>query len=165
MDWRVICMRLKYFLFLSVSAGLTACASNINRPMDIVPSDKAEIQLAEAATSVSHSLDELARIQAVATPPAKGAKLPDPASYGLEQRVSIDWAGPITPVLSNIATAGHYKLRIIGTEPATAIIVSIMAKNAPLGDILRDVAFQAGHKADVKVYPKSKVIELRYAKT
>ena len=157
-------MKLKYILLLSITAGLTACASTVNRPMAVAPSDKAAIQLAEAATSVSHSLDELARIQAVATPPAKGASLPSPESYGLQQRVSIDWAGPITPVLDNIAKAGHYKLRILGSEPATAIIVSIVAKNAPLGDILRDVAFQALNKATVKVYPKSKVIELRYAK-
>ena len=158
-------MNVKYSLLLLISIGLAGCASKINRPVAVAPSDKATIKLAEAAKAVSHSLDELARIQAIATPPAKGAKLPDPESYGLEQRVSIDWAGPITPVLRNIAKAGGYKLRILGTEPATAIIISIMAKNAPLGDILRDVAFQAGHKADVKVYPKSRVIELRYAKT
>ncbi len=36
--------------------------------------------------------------------------------------------------------------------------------NQPLGDILRNIGFQCGHKADVVVYPQRRVIELRYAK-
>jgi defect-in-organelle-trafficking protein DotD len=154
----------KISLLVCVFGLLGGCASTLRHQPDMRPSDKAGVKLAEAATSVSHSLTELARIQAVATPPLRD-NLPDPNGFGMDQYVSVDWAGPVTPILQNIARAGHYKLRILGNEPATPILVSVLAENAPLGDVLRDVAFQAGTKAVIQVNPRQKVIELRYAKT
>ncbi|MCL5261667.1 MAG: DotD/TraH family lipoprotein, partial [Gammaproteobacteria bacterium] len=82
----------------------------------------------------------------------------------MDKIASIDWSGPVGPLVKKIATASNYKLRVLGTPPAIPILVSISAKDTPLADILRDATFQCGNKANIVVYPASRTIELRYVK-
>jgi defect-in-organelle-trafficking protein DotD len=89
--------------------------------------------------------------------------MPDPSTYGMGGRASIDWSGPIEPLIQQIAQTAYYRVKIIGREPAVPILVTINAKNEMLGDILSNVAFQCGKRADVILYPENQVIELRYA--
>jgi defect in organelle trafficking protein DotD len=121
-----------------------------------------EVKLSEAATSVTRSLHQLAEIEQASTPVHPHLPPPDPASYGMEGLASIDWNGPIEPLMTQVATASHYRLRVLGNEPAIPIIVSLTKKNVPLADVLRDAGLQAGSRADVIVFPSSKTIELRY---
>lgn len=155
-------MRFRVIAYSLLALSLSSCATQKLQPATR-PGDDATVKLAEAADSISNSLLDLARIQAVATPPAKGKSLPNPATYGMQSRASVDWAGPVAPIVEKIATASNYKVRILGKAPAIPVLISLSAKNAPLADILRDVDFQAGKKANIVVYPKSRVIELRYA--
>lgn len=143
---------------------LFLCGCSTGQAPQTPTTDNATIQLAEAANSVSNSLLELAKIQAAATPAAKGKKLPDPSLYRMNTLASVDWSGPIEPLIKHIAEASNFKTRVLGNAPAIPIIISISAKNTPLANIVRDVDFQAGTKADVYVYPSAKTIELRYAK-
>ena len=138
--------------------GCAAYVQTVSQPVD----DKAAVQIAEAAQSVSHSLQDLARIQEAATPPAKGKTLPDPATFGMTEFASVDWAGPIEPLVNKIASASQFKVKVLGKRPAIPVLINISAKNAALADILRDVDFQAGKKADIKVYAARKILELRY---
>ena len=80
----------------------------------------------------------------------------------MAQIASLQWTGPIEPLLRKIAHSTGYHLQVIGTEPPTPIIVSINKKNKPLATILRDAIFQAQGQANVSVYPANKIIELRY---
>lgn len=155
-------MKVRLITFAVMALFLGGCATQKLAPVND-PGDHATVKLAEAADSISNSLLELAQIQAAATPPAKGNKLPNPATYDMQEQASVDWSGPIAPIVKKIALATNYKVRILGKAPAIPVLVSISAKNAPLADILRDIAFQAGKKARIVVYPKSRVIELRYA--
>ncbi len=41
---------------------------------------------------------------------------PNPASYGMAQQVSIDWSGPVEPLLKQLANASGYRLRSIGAK-------------------------------------------------
>ena len=77
---------------------------------------------------------------------------------------TVDWMGPMEPLLETIAIASNYRLKLLGTEPAIPVLVTIYTKNVMLGDVLRDVGYQGGRRASVVVYPDSRVIELRYAK-
>ena len=63
-----------------------------------------------------------------------------------------------------MAQAPNYRLRVLGTQPAIPVIVTVNTSNEMLGDILRDVGYQCGRRATVVVFPESRVIELRYAK-
>lgn len=88
---------------------------------------------------------------------------PDPVTYGMGGLTSIDWAGPVKPLLDEIAQSTDYHLRVLGKEPAIPLMVSVYDKNMKIGEILRDIAWQCGRRATVAVYPEEQVIELRYA--
>ena len=91
-------------IILSILTGaLVACSTPVKEPYN-QPTDAATIKLAEAAEAVSDSLSELARIQAVATPPVRDT-LPQTSGFGLQNRVSLDWSGPIGPLLEQMAKA------------------------------------------------------------
>lgn len=147
-----------------VSALLVGCVSTFKKPPVNNPSDDATIKLAEAAVSVSDSMLEMARVEKVITPPNKDNTLTIPNAYNLQARASVDWSGPIEELTDRIAKAAHFKLRILGTVPAVPILISLNIKDKSLAEILRDIDYQSGKKADIHVYPNSQVIELRYAK-
>ncbi|MBY0378006.1 MAG: type IVB secretion system lipoprotein DotD, partial [Gammaproteobacteria bacterium] len=85
-------------------------------------------------------------------------------AYNLQARASVDWSGPIEEVTARVAKAAHYRMRILGREPAIPVLVSLDVKDESLAEILRNIDYQAGKKAYLYVYPNSQVVELRYAK-
>lgn len=141
---------------------LCACASPKLPPGYNV--SKSEATLAEASYAVSRSVVDMAEIEQAAHPLPALAPPPSPASYGMGGITSIDWSGPVEPLLRQIAKAADYRVRVLGTEPAIPVLVTVYQKNAMLGDILRDIGYQCGVRASVVVFPDSRVIELRYAK-
>lgn len=145
-----------------ISAVLCACASP--KPPQGYDLTKTESSLAEASYSVSRSVVDLAETAQAAHPLPMLPPPPSPASYGMAGMSTIDWSGPIEPLLKQVAFAANYRVRVLGTGPAIPIIVTMYVKNAMLGDILRDIGYQCGRRASVVVYPESRVIELRYAK-
>lgn len=124
--------------------------------------DDAEIKLAEAAVSVSRSLDNLAEIEKAAHPCIRLPPPIDAPRYGLACLASVDWVGPVEPLLHRIADATHYCVRVLGREPAIPVIVSINSKNTPFADILRNISLQIHKKACIVIYPNGHTIELRY---
>jgi defect in organelle trafficking protein DotD len=155
-------MNCKIVFVIFLSAMLFACAAP--KPPRGYNIGKTQASLAEASYSVSRSIVDLAETAQAAHPLPALAPPPSPASYGMGGLTTIDWSGPVEPLLRQIAIASNYRLRVLGTEPAIPVIVTLYVKNVMLGDILRDVGYQCGRRAAVVVYPESLVIELRYAK-
>lgn len=147
-----------------VSAMLVGCAGTFRKPPVNNPSDDATIKLAEAAVSVSDSMLEMARIEKVIIPPGIDNTLTIPNAYNLQARASVDWSGPIEELTARITKAAHFKLRILGQPPAVPVLISLSVKDISLAELLRDIDYQAGKKANIHVYPNSQVVELRYAK-
>jgi defect-in-organelle-trafficking protein DotD len=146
------------FLLASALAGCARPPTLNNTP------DNASTSLAEASYAVSRSIASLSETAQAAHPlPALQAP-PSPASYGMAGLTSIDWSGPVEPLVKQLAQAANYKVRILGTQPAIPVLVTIYDKNRMLADVLRDVGYQCGQRAVVVVYPESRVVELRYAK-
>lgn len=160
-------MKINHFIIPIVAASylaLTGCANN--HPPNVreaMATDPSNVTLAEAATSVSHSLVNLAATEQAAFHPINTQTVPDPSTYGMGGLVSIDWSGPIEPIVQQITQAASYRLKIVGKEPVVPILVTINAKNQMLGDILSNVAYQCGKRADIVLYPETQVVELRYA--
>lgn len=156
-------MQTKIMILIVALCTLVGCARH--RQIQIVqkPENPATIKLAEAADSISNSLHELARIQKVATP-AKSKPLVTPYMYSMQRRASVDWSGPIQPLIKQISKAANFKLRVLGKRPPLPVLIDITAQNATLGDLLRDADFQAAKKANIKIDKNHRVIELRYAK-
>lgn len=155
-------MNFRTWLAAMLSLGLFACAN----PPAPNPNylNKTESTLAEASFTVSRSIVDLAETEQAAHPEATYQAPPSPASYGMGGMTTIDWSGPVEPLLQQIANASNYRLRTLGPAPAIPVLVTINAKNVMLGDVLRDTGYQCGKRARVLVFPNSRVIELRYAK-
>ncbi len=155
-------MNYKFGFILALSFLLWACAAPKQpRGYNLT---KSEASLAEASYSVSRSIVDLAEVAQAAHPLPALAPPPNPATYGMAGLTTIDWSGPIEPLLKQIAVASNYSLRVLGTQPAIPVLVTVYSRNVMLGDVLRDVGYQGGRRAQVVVYPDSHVIELRYAK-
>lgn len=126
---------------------------------------RSQAMLAETASSVNQSLQQLSAIQLATHPDVRMQDPADPVALNMAQQTSLDWTGPVEPLLHKIAEASGYSVRVIGTRPAIPVIVIINAVNQPLANILRDTTYQIAQKARVQVYPKTRVIELRYMQT
>ena len=158
-------MKNKLIVLINMVVLLAGCQSvTYKKPPINDPSDDANIKLAEAATSISDSMLEMAKVQKVITPPLKDNTLTIPNSSTLQTRASVDWSGPVEELTARIAKAAHYRMRVLGKEPAVPVLVSLDVQDQSLAEILRNIDYQAGKKATIHVYPNSLVIELRYAK-
>lgn len=157
-------MHKKLIKIIIVSLLLAGCSKVFKKPPHNEPSDDATIKLAEAASSVSDSVQEMARVEKVTNIAVKDNIVAIPNAYNLQTRASIDWAGPIEELTLRIAKAAHYRLRILGQEPTIPILISLNRKDESLAEILRNIDYQAGRRAYIHVYPNSQVVELRYAK-
>lgn len=81
---------------------------------------------------------------------------------GMEVKLSVDWVGPIKPVVDMVAEATGYDKRIIGKPPIPDYFVRISHQQTPAIDVLRDLGTQIGPVAELAVFPATKLIELRY---
>jgi defect-in-organelle-trafficking protein DotD len=52
----------------------------------------------------------------------------------------------------------------MGNAPAIPVLINLTVRDQSIAQILRMIDYQAGQKANIKIYPNRKTIELRYAK-
>jgi len=153
-------------LSITVVLFLSACAnqSSQKNAVDYVGGDVQETRakLSEAAVSTAGSLNQLSALEKASAPKSKMGQPLNGNAVGLGGLASVDWTGPIGPLVNRLAREGHYQFRAVGQHPPTPVIITIHAVNMPIADILRDANVQAGHKADVIVYPARRLIELKY---
>ncbi|MDF1758536.1 MAG: type IVB secretion system lipoprotein DotD [Legionellaceae bacterium] len=152
-------------LFLSFLIVSGCASTTFKRPPNNDPSDDATIKLAEAANSVSDSMMQMAKTEKVLTDPRKDNVINIPNTANLQEHASVDWSGPIAELTAQIAKAAHYRILFLGNSPTIPILISVNLKDHSLAEILRNIDYQAGNKASIHVYPKSKVVELRYVNT
>jgi defect in organelle trafficking protein DotD len=123
---------------------------------------EANTRLIKAADSVDQSLQHLFELEAAAHPHLKLPAALDAKKAGLTLKTTINWTGPVLPLLKKIATSAKYKISVLGKEPAIPVIVSLNKRNTPMAEVLRNIQFQVERYADVVINPKTRVIELRY---
>ncbi len=159
-------MKIRVSIIISFCLLLVACAKVPYNDINTANANhEAYLALAEAADSVSQSLTQLGETEQAAYPPININIPPDPSVYGMQIPSSIDWNGPIEPLIQQIANATSYKLKILGKSPAIPVIVSISAHDTSMGDILRNIGYQGKNRAHVVIFPSTRTIELRYAVT
>jgi len=165
-------MRKRYQVFCNLllsaalfSGALSGCMTKTpKKPPLNGASDDATIKIAEAATSVSESLSEMAKVEKVIMPPDRDNTVTIPSTYNLQKRASVDWSGPIEELTRRIANAAEYRLRVLGQAPSVPVLIDLNVQDESLAEILRDIDYQAGKKAGIHVYPNQQVVELRYAR-
>ncbi len=122
-----------------------------------------ETQLLAAAQSIEQSLSTLAAAEnAESAPILNTAPLVTPEG-GMSGLADVDWTGPIGPLVDKIANMTDYRVKVLGNEPAIPILVSISSKRTVIADILQNASLQAGRRAQILVFPSSRLIEVRYA--
>lgn len=156
---------MKRFFVLGITSFLLVGCGTATQNVEATDNQNANITLAQASSTISDSLTASEEIQRATTPPLSMKNLPDADSYGMDALATVDWSGPVGPIVEKIAQASHYTLRVFGREPAMPVLISINEKNTPLGYILRDIDYQAGSRANIVVFPDKHTIELRYARS
>lgn len=152
-------MSKNFIIIMGSALLLSGCVSS--KPVAPQPSmEGPNVVLAEAAVSVSRSLNELAAIEKSATPGQK--ILCNPSPRDMPGLVSVDWSGPIEPLLARIASISGYRLHVFGPRPAVPAIITMTAKNLPVVTVLRDIDYQVDKKAYIQVYPRKRIVELKY---
>lgn len=163
---------MRYVLILIAALTmLTGCEQTTQAPdfsadmhaIQSMPDEKAA--LTEAAVMISQSLNDLKALEKASLSESQKKNIPHPRDYKMHELTSIEWSGPVEPLLQKIAHQYHYTFRTIGRAPSIPILVTLSAKNTPLNYIIRNADVQAGTKADIVVYNDAakRIIELRYA--
>lgn len=155
------------FLIVCVVTGLlaTACTSpfpyQVRDPQLVAQPDKVSMMLAQAADKASNALESLAAVEQTRTPAASV-----PAIVGappeLNRAVTINWVGPVDQLTNLLANKASYRFEVLGSVPATPIVVSVDVTNKPIIEVLRSIGLQLGARADVHVDSVGRIVELSY---
>ena len=113
-------------------------------PVQVVRrAEPAELRLTDAALRAERALTGLQQIRA-AQSPELGGELPRIVEPELLERISLDWIGPLTSLLENLADRVGYDFAEAGPRPVVPAVVSVSVDDEALIFVLRDVALQAG---------------------
>lgn len=140
---------------------------NLNKEEEIVsvqepPKNQAMERLATAAESASSALIRLSRIE-TAKSPIKPAQAEGLIPDALERSVSIEWIGPVDGIARKLATKANYRFFLIGKQPVSPVIVDIASKDKSIIEVLKEIGYQAGSRAHVRVDARRSVVEVVYA--
>jgi len=146
-----------------LTAYLSACVGNTQpKPQLVVEPPNVTMRLAAAADKASSALDQLAAIEQTRTPtdlPPLAASAPPE----LRRSITVNWIGPVEPIAKQLADRASYQFNITGNKPETPVVVSLNVRNQPVIESLRDLGLQLGGRAELRVDPNMKVVELSYA--
>lgn len=162
-------------LAAAVVAGisLSGCASN-KAPMvkDLPPkhqSDPYEAGLVSAVGDISSALKVLAETKNAQTMMVMDPRRRDQVVWqsnftppGMDIPITLDWIGPVDPVVQLVADAAEYDYRIIGKRPVPDHFIRMRHEQATAVDVLRDAGVQVGSYAELVIFPSTRMIELRY---
>lgn len=154
-------------LLLVSSIALMGCqtaqtAFSGDAPQLVAAPDSVSAMLADAADRASTALETLAAVEYARSPGVAIATSGD-APPELRRAITVNWVGPIEPITKTLADRAGYGFAAIGSPPPTPLVVSLDMENRPVVDVLRDLGLQLGMRADIKVDPNRRVVEIHYA--
>jgi len=142
--------------------SLGACTQYKVDQQLVAEPDPVALRLSTAVDKASAALQTLASVEQARNPNAK-LQMPPSAPVELRRIVSVDWTGPIEPITQTLADRAGYTVRINGDKPPVPVVVSVVAREKSVVEVLRDVGLQAGTRADLVVDPARKLVEVNYA--
>jgi hypothetical protein len=156
---------MQYFWLCTILLStLGACnARGISDTQDDLAFERKE--LLKVAYTLEKSLNELRRLEKAKAVQSglMDTKLKQlPQSGAMETKVTMDWEGPLEPLLEAIAEKYHYKPDIMGKKPVLPIWVVISTKGKTLGNVIQDIDLQVRAQADISINDAARTIELRY---
>ncbi len=157
----------KQLLLAAAPLLLAACAGPAppeSRPLtstagpDLDRSLTAAMRRAAAASAAVAGIEiASANETAEVSPPPPSAALPPE----LRRRISVDWTGPLAPLLD--AVAGEIGYRFVETGPGRAqpVMITMHRLDAPAWEILRDAGMAAATEALVITDVPRRTLEMR----
>ena len=121
--------------------------------------DPAGMRLAEAAERAEAALTALAMMRAADSPPPV-PDVPVEVPAALQRRVTVDWIGPVETLAETLSRQAGYRFVMGGTAPARPVMISIIARDVPLIEALRDTGLQAGNAATLAVDAGRRTVRL-----
>ncbi len=171
-------MLAKYLSRLALLAviGLCGCSSSgsqkhVALTLKYITTDSApqqnvsrytESALTEAATSANATLQEISALSISKHRNKPMPALPNADKLHLATRASVNWTGPATTLLRTLAKAGHYKISFVGRKPSIPMLVTLRENDKTLASLIRNVQYQLAKKATIAIYPRRKIIEVRF---
>lgn len=150
------------FLTLTIVLGASACVPRKVDQQLVATPDPIGLRVASAVDRASAALQTLASVEQARNPNAAIAAAPY-APQELRRTVSMNWNGPIEPVMRALADRAGYQFQMNGDVPPAPVVVNIQAKQKSVVEVLRDAGLQAGSRADVVVDTERHIVELNYA--
>lgn len=123
---------------------------------------EAEQQLAQSAARAANALETLALVQRAQTPAPAPAIDEASLPAALRTKTTIDFAGPASGVLKDLARGIGYGFFETGNPRGAPVSVNVVARDQAVGRVLADVGGQIQRVATVVVDPDAKRIELRH---
>lgn len=146
-----------------VSLVLAGCSVQPRVDQQLVASpDPLGLRMAAAVDKASAALQTLASVEQARNPALSIQTVPY-APQELRRIVTVDWVGPIEPIMRKLADRAGYDLQVNGDTPPAPVVVNLNVKQKTVIDALRDLGLQAGQRADVVVDPDHRLVELNYA--
>ncbi len=146
-----------------MTLALSACA--VHGPVDqqlVAEPDPVGLRIAAAVDKASAALQTLASVEQARNPGSSIQQVPY-APQELRRSVSVEWVGPIEPIMRRLADRAGYDMQVNGDLPPAPVVVTVNARQKSVIDVLRDLGLQAGQRADVVVDPEHHIVELNYA--
>jgi defect-in-organelle-trafficking protein DotD len=154
--------KISTFLAALLLGTLTACAQYKTDQQLVAEPDPVALRLSSAVDKASAALQTLASVEQ-ARNPGVNLQMPPSAPVELRRIVSVDWTGPIEPIARSLADRAGYQMQVNGDRPPVPVVVSLVAREKSVVEVLRDIGLQAGQRADVVVDPDRRLVELNYA--
>ncbi len=153
------------FLILAIVVNviiLGGCtqSKNIGRQMVIEP-DPVALKLSSAVDRASAALQTLAAVEQHKTPLATVSSVSN-VPKELLRTISVEWTGPLEPIVKTVANRAGYRFSILGAKPPVPIVVQVRSVEKTVIDVLRDIGLQSGTRADVVVDADRKIVEINY---
>ena len=148
------------------AALLVGCATtgspDAPRVYDQAIRTEVEQQLAQSAARSANALETLALVQRSRTPVPGPAVDEDALPAELRVKTTVDWSGPATGILRDLARNVGYGFFETGNAPSNPIVVTLVARDQAVGRVLADVGLQVQRVATVIIDPNARRIELRH---
>ena len=156
---------MKKIIFTLCAVSFVSACSYMPKQPDrqlVAEPDSVDLMLADAADRATRALETLAAMETTQMPIKPVAMVPN-APQELQRAVTLEWTGPVEPLVEELTRKVGYNYGVIGSQPNLPIIVSLKVVNTPLINVFRDIGMQMGARGDLKVDANMRVIEIQYA--
>jgi len=133
----------------AVSAALLALAGCATQPAPAPSTDPAAAQL-----------DRLFQKSAGQPAFTGSADAKAPAPRMAEGKLWVTWRGDANDLLKNLEPVTGQKVSVTGPTPRLPLYVQVHALGVPVDEVMRDIGYQLGQRADLVLQPSG--VEIRY---